>query len=62
MATAGAAVVVPDDELDATRLAREVEALLGAPQRLSEMAEAAGRAAKPEAAARIAEGVLALVR
>jgi UDP-N-acetylglucosamine--N-acetylmuramyl-(pentapeptide) pyrophosphoryl-undecaprenol N-acetylglucosamine transferase len=62
MADAGAAVVVPDDELDATRLAQEVEALLSAPERLSEMAAGAGRAAKPEAAARIAEGVLALVR
>ena len=39
----------------------EVAALLGAPERLSEMAAAAGRAAKPEAAQRIAEGVLALV-
>ena len=42
MEDAGAAVVVPDAELDGPRLAREVAALLGAPQRGSAMAEAAG--------------------
>ena len=43
----GAAVVVPDAELDGPRLAREVGALLGAPQRLAAMANAARAAPGP---------------
>jgi UDP-N-acetylglucosamine--N-acetylmuramyl-(pentapeptide) pyrophosphoryl-undecaprenol N-acetylglucosamine transferase len=62
MADAGAAVVVPDAEVDAERLAREVEALLSEPGRLERMADSAGRLARPDAAERIAEGVLALTR
>jgi UDP-N-acetylglucosamine--N-acetylmuramyl-(pentapeptide) pyrophosphoryl-undecaprenol N-acetylglucosamine transferase len=62
MERAGAAVVVPDDELDGPRLAREVGRLLGAPQRLAEMAKAAREAARPDAAARIADETLSLVR
>ena len=61
MAEAGAAVVVPDAELDGPRLAREVAALLGAPQRMAEMSNAARAAAKPDAAERIADELLALV-
>lgn len=57
---AGAAVVVPDAELDGPRLAREVAALLGAPQRMDEMAKAARAAARPDAAERIAEELLRL--
>ena len=57
---AGAAVVVPDDELDGPRLAREVAALLGAPQRMTQMANAAAAAAKPDAAERIADELLRL--
>jgi UDP-N-acetylglucosamine--N-acetylmuramyl-(pentapeptide) pyrophosphoryl-undecaprenol N-acetylglucosamine transferase len=57
---AGAALVVPDDELDGPRLAREVAALLGAPQRMTEMANAAAAAAKPDAAERIADELLRL--
>jgi UDP-N-acetylglucosamine--N-acetylmuramyl-(pentapeptide) pyrophosphoryl-undecaprenol N-acetylglucosamine transferase len=57
---AGAAVVVPDDELDGRRLAREVAALLGAPQRMAEMAKAAAAAARPDAAERIADELLRL--
>jgi UDP-N-acetylglucosamine--N-acetylmuramyl-(pentapeptide) pyrophosphoryl-undecaprenol N-acetylglucosamine transferase len=57
---AGAAVVVPDAELDGPRLAREVAALLGAPQRMAEMAKAAAAAARPDAAERIAEELLRL--
>jgi UDP-N-acetylglucosamine--N-acetylmuramyl-(pentapeptide) pyrophosphoryl-undecaprenol N-acetylglucosamine transferase len=57
---AGAAVVVPDDELDGPRLAHEVAALLGAPQRMAEMAKAAAAAARPDAAERIAEELLRL--
>ncbi len=59
---AGAAVVVPDDELDGPRLAREVGALLGAPQRLAAMANAARAVARPDAAERIADELLALSR
>jgi UDP-N-acetylglucosamine--N-acetylmuramyl-(pentapeptide) pyrophosphoryl-undecaprenol N-acetylglucosamine transferase len=61
MERAGAAVVVPDAELDGPRLAREVGALLAAPQRMAEMARAASSVAKPEAAQRIADELLALV-
>jgi UDP-N-acetylglucosamine--N-acetylmuramyl-(pentapeptide) pyrophosphoryl-undecaprenol N-acetylglucosamine transferase len=57
---AGAAVVVPDAELDGPRLAREVGALLSAPQRMAAMANAAGAAAKPDAADRIADELMAL--
>jgi UDP-N-acetylglucosamine--N-acetylmuramyl-(pentapeptide) pyrophosphoryl-undecaprenol N-acetylglucosamine transferase len=62
MADAGAAVVVPDAELDAARLAREVGSLLGEPGRLERMAEAALGLAKPDAAERIASGVIGLTR
>jgi UDP-N-acetylglucosamine--N-acetylmuramyl-(pentapeptide) pyrophosphoryl-undecaprenol N-acetylglucosamine transferase len=57
---AGAAVVVPDYELDGPRLAREVGTLLAAPQRLAAMAKAARAVAKPDAAQRIADELLAL--
>jgi len=56
----GAAVVVPDAELDGPRLAREVGALLAAPARLRAMAAAAERLAKPDAAATIARAALDL--
>jgi UDP-N-acetylglucosamine--N-acetylmuramyl-(pentapeptide) pyrophosphoryl-undecaprenol N-acetylglucosamine transferase len=58
MERAGAAVVVPDDELDAPRLAREVGGLLAAPQRMAEMSNAAQAVAKPDAAERVAEELL----
>jgi UDP-N-acetylglucosamine--N-acetylmuramyl-(pentapeptide) pyrophosphoryl-undecaprenol N-acetylglucosamine transferase len=61
MERAGAAVVVPDDELDGPRLAREVAALLGAPQRMDEMSNAARVAARPDAAERIANELVALL-
>jgi UDP-N-acetylglucosamine--N-acetylmuramyl-(pentapeptide) pyrophosphoryl-undecaprenol N-acetylglucosamine transferase len=61
MEAAGAALVVPDDESDGPRLAREVGALLGAPQRLDEMSKAALAAARPDAAERIAGELIALV-
>jgi UDP-N-acetylglucosamine--N-acetylmuramyl-(pentapeptide) pyrophosphoryl-undecaprenol N-acetylglucosamine transferase len=57
---AGAAVVVPDDELDGPRLSREVGALLCAPQRMAEMAKAARVASRPDAAERIADELLRL--
>jgi UDP-N-acetylglucosamine--N-acetylmuramyl-(pentapeptide) pyrophosphoryl-undecaprenol N-acetylglucosamine transferase len=59
MEQAGAAVVVPDAELDAARLAREVTALLGDPVRLEAMGRASAALARPDAAQRIAAEVLA---
>jgi UDP-N-acetylglucosamine--N-acetylmuramyl-(pentapeptide) pyrophosphoryl-undecaprenol N-acetylglucosamine transferase len=56
----GAAVMVPDSELNGPRLAREVGALLGAPARLHSMAAAAERVAKPDAASTIAHAALDL--
>ena len=61
MADAGAAVVIPDHELDGPRLAREVGALLGSPERLVSMSRAARELARPDAADRIADGTLALL-
>jgi UDP-N-acetylglucosamine--N-acetylmuramyl-(pentapeptide) pyrophosphoryl-undecaprenol N-acetylglucosamine transferase len=58
MRSAGAAVVVPDAELTAERLGAEVEAVLGDEGRLEQMAAAASRLAKPDAASRIADEVL----
>jgi UDP-N-acetylmuramate--alanine ligase len=58
MADAGAAVVVGDAELDPARLRVLVEELIGDPTGLDEMAGAARRLARPDAAARIADEVL----
>jgi UDP-N-acetylglucosamine--N-acetylmuramyl-(pentapeptide) pyrophosphoryl-undecaprenol N-acetylglucosamine transferase len=58
MAQAGAAVVIPDAELTPARLAGEVGALLGDPDRLRAMARASAALARPDAAQRIAEEVL----
>ncbi len=60
MAEAGAATIVPDSELDGPRLAREVAALLRAPQQMAAMAKAARGTARSDAAARIAEELLRL--
>jgi UDP-N-acetylglucosamine--N-acetylmuramyl-(pentapeptide) pyrophosphoryl-undecaprenol N-acetylglucosamine transferase len=60
MADAGAAVVVPDGELTAERLRAEAEAVLGDPERLGQMAAASRSLARPDAAERIAEGILSL--
>ena len=62
MEQAGAAVVIPDAELDGPRLAREVGALLSAPQRMAEMANAAQAVARPDAAERVADELLRLAR
>lgn len=59
MAEAGAAVVIPDAELDGPRLAREVGRLLGDPGRLASMARSARQVARPAAARDIAAEVLA---
>jgi UDP-N-acetylglucosamine--N-acetylmuramyl-(pentapeptide) pyrophosphoryl-undecaprenol N-acetylglucosamine transferase len=58
----GAATVIADADLDAERLAREVDGLLGDQARLGEMAAAASRIAKPDAARRIADQVLEAAR
>jgi UDP-N-acetylglucosamine--N-acetylmuramyl-(pentapeptide) pyrophosphoryl-undecaprenol N-acetylglucosamine transferase len=60
MAEGGAAVIVADAQLDGPRLAREVGELLSSPGRLKQMSDAATRLARPEAAERIADDVLAL--
>jgi UDP-N-acetylglucosamine--N-acetylmuramyl-(pentapeptide) pyrophosphoryl-undecaprenol N-acetylglucosamine transferase len=62
MADGGAAVVVPDSELDGARLAREVGELLSAPERLEAMSAAARGLARIDAADRIADDVLQLAR
>jgi UDP-N-acetylglucosamine--N-acetylmuramyl-(pentapeptide) pyrophosphoryl-undecaprenol N-acetylglucosamine transferase len=58
----GAAVVIPDAELTSERLGTEVEAVLGDEDRLGQMAAAARRLAKPDAARRIADEVLNAAR
>ncbi len=62
MERAGAAVVIPDRELTAARLAEEVGALLGDPARRVRMGSAAAAVAKPQAAHEIAAEVLAGAR
>ena len=59
---AGAAVVVPDDELTGERLAGDVSELLADRARLALMAQRARTLARPDAAERVAESVLALAR
>jgi UDP-N-acetylglucosamine--N-acetylmuramyl-(pentapeptide) pyrophosphoryl-undecaprenol N-acetylglucosamine transferase len=58
MADAGAAEVIPDDELDGERLRQAVDELLADPARLDAMAEASRHLARPDAAERIASEVL----
>jgi UDP-N-acetylglucosamine--N-acetylmuramyl-(pentapeptide) pyrophosphoryl-undecaprenol N-acetylglucosamine transferase len=62
MRAGGAATVIPDAELTAPRLAAEVAAVLGDEAQLEEMAAAARRLAKPDAARRIADEVLEAAR
>jgi UDP-N-acetylglucosamine--N-acetylmuramyl-(pentapeptide) pyrophosphoryl-undecaprenol N-acetylglucosamine transferase len=62
MADAGAAVVVPDHEMSAARLAAEVGALLGDPARLSAMMAASAALARPDAARLVADQVLEAAR
>jgi UDP-N-acetylglucosamine--N-acetylmuramyl-(pentapeptide) pyrophosphoryl-undecaprenol N-acetylglucosamine transferase len=59
---AGAAVVIPDSELTAARLAREVGSLLSDRGRLAAMGRAAAQLARPDAAAEIAQEILAAAR
>ncbi len=58
MADGGAAVVIPDAELEPAHLASVITGLLGDPSRLAEMAAASARLARPDAADRIAAEVL----
>ena len=62
MERAGAAVVIPDSELTAARLANDVGRLLADRGRLAAMAQASAALARPEAAADIAREVLAVAR
>ncbi|HYM57788.1 MAG TPA: undecaprenyldiphospho-muramoylpentapeptide beta-N-acetylglucosaminyltransferase [Solirubrobacteraceae bacterium] len=62
MAQAGAAVVVPDEELSPKRLRREVDAIVCDPGRLAAMAAASHRLARPDAARAVAREVLAAAR
>jgi UDP-N-acetylglucosamine:LPS N-acetylglucosamine transferase len=57
MVRMGAAVLVPDAECDGRRLADELTALLGDPERLEAMRSAARAHGHPDAAARIADMV-----
>jgi UDP-N-acetylglucosamine--N-acetylmuramyl-(pentapeptide) pyrophosphoryl-undecaprenol N-acetylglucosamine transferase len=59
MADAGAAVVIPDAELTPARLRQVVGELLGDDVRLEKMAAASRSLARPDAASRIADEVLA---
>ena len=61
MEQAGAAVVIPDHELTAPRLAREVADLLADPARLDAMARASAALARPQAAQDIAGELRAAV-
>jgi UDP-N-acetylglucosamine--N-acetylmuramyl-(pentapeptide) pyrophosphoryl-undecaprenol N-acetylglucosamine transferase len=62
MADAGAAVVIADGELDAGRLARKVDELLGDRERLARMASASKGLARPHAARDIADELLEAAR
>jgi undecaprenyldiphospho-muramoylpentapeptide beta-N-acetylglucosaminyltransferase len=55
LAEAGAAVLVPDGELDAARLEAELGPLVGSPERRARMAGAARAMGRPGAAAEVAE-------
>ena len=59
---AGAAILVPDGELDGARLVRELQPLLDEPARLVAMGEAARSLAHPDAADRVADLVEAHAR
>jgi UDP-N-acetylglucosamine--N-acetylmuramyl-(pentapeptide) pyrophosphoryl-undecaprenol N-acetylglucosamine transferase len=62
MAYGGAAIVIPDADLDAARLRSEVDALLDDGARLTAMGEASRALARPHAAREIAAEVLAAAR
>ncbi|HZQ29034.1 MAG TPA: undecaprenyldiphospho-muramoylpentapeptide beta-N-acetylglucosaminyltransferase [Acidimicrobiales bacterium] len=57
LVAAGAAVLVPDGDLTAERLARELDALLADPDHLATMGKAAQSVARPDAADLVADQV-----
>jgi UDP-N-acetylglucosamine--N-acetylmuramyl-(pentapeptide) pyrophosphoryl-undecaprenol N-acetylglucosamine transferase len=57
MAAGGGAVIVRDEELDGARLAGEVEALFGDPQRLARMAAASRALGRPAATAAVVDEI-----
>ena len=57
MAAGGGAVIVPDEELDGARLAREVAALLSDQERLARMAAASRALGRPAATAAVADEI-----
>jgi UDP-N-acetylglucosamine--N-acetylmuramyl-(pentapeptide) pyrophosphoryl-undecaprenol N-acetylglucosamine transferase len=59
MAAAGAAVVIPDEELTGPRLAQEVGSILADRGKLALMGRASAALAKPDAAREIADEILA---
>jgi UDP-N-acetylglucosamine--N-acetylmuramyl-(pentapeptide) pyrophosphoryl-undecaprenol N-acetylglucosamine transferase len=59
MERGGAAVVIPDADLTAPRLRAEVDGLLADPARLAAMGRASAALARPDAAQRIADELLA---
>jgi UDP-N-acetylglucosamine--N-acetylmuramyl-(pentapeptide) pyrophosphoryl-undecaprenol N-acetylglucosamine transferase len=61
MAEGGAAVVIPDAQLEPGRLASVVNGLIGDLDRLNEMSLASARLARPDAAERIAAEVLGAI-
>jgi UDP-N-acetylglucosamine--N-acetylmuramyl-(pentapeptide) pyrophosphoryl-undecaprenol N-acetylglucosamine transferase len=62
MRRAGAAIVIPDEQLTAERLAREVGELLGDPGRLRAMGRASAGLARTDAAQAIADELVAAAR
>jgi UDP-N-acetylglucosamine--N-acetylmuramyl-(pentapeptide) pyrophosphoryl-undecaprenol N-acetylglucosamine transferase len=62
MTEAGAAIVLEDSELDAVHLRGLADELLGDPECLARMSAASTSLARPDAAARVAEEVLAAAR
>lgn len=62
MKRAGAAVVIPDDELTGSRLAQEVGHLLADPMRLAAMARASATVARLDAAREVARELLSAAR
>jgi UDP-N-acetylglucosamine--N-acetylmuramyl-(pentapeptide) pyrophosphoryl-undecaprenol N-acetylglucosamine transferase len=62
MADAGAAIVIPDGELNAQRLAQELTELLADKERLAAMASASKGLARPDAAKDIANELLQAAR
>lgn len=59
-ANVGAAVIIPQSELDGPRLVQEVKGLIADRSRLKAMGEAASTLARPDAARTMAETVIAL--